>query len=113
MTDYASKNTFQYTTTAAIARQEILDIGTASNAAKTVYVTDFKAVATGDIILSLYAASSDTKTLTFNVPDNGIVDFSWEVPYAFEAGGTTLETRNFYGSASTTCATYTVTGYVE
>ena len=111
--DTKSKNTFQYSTTAATARQEIINFGTASNAAKKVYVTDFKAIATGDTVFTLYAASSNSKAIEFTIPDNGVVDFSWEVPYAFEAAGTTLETRNFYASADAATCTYVVTGYVE
>ena len=100
----------------------IYSIGTTSaeaNVVKRVYVTDLKMVngssakATFKVYSKNYEAAGEVDPLQFVVPGNGVIDFTWELPYEMAVIGTSGENRSIVASCSNNQIRYVFGGYLE
>ena len=100
----------------------IYSIGTTSaeaNITKRVYVSDLKMVngssasATFKIYANNYEAAGEVVPLEFVIPGDGVVDFTWQLPYEMAVIGSTGENRSIVASASNDQIRYAFAGYLE
>lgn len=110
MTDYSDKTGFQLSSASTLSTVSAL--GTADNTSKSnVYITDLK-ITCGVTARTITFKTASSK-MSFDVPANGLLDFTWNMPYRFLIESSTGIQRALVASVSGAGLKYTVTGYIE
>jgi hypothetical protein len=110
MTDYSDKSIFQLSSASTLST--IAVVGTADNKTNlNAYVTDLK-ITCGGTGRTITFKTVDSK-MSFDIPANGLLDFTWNVPYKFSIVSSTGVQRTLVASVSGAGLKYTVTGYIE